>query len=84
MFQCVNETLSNKTLTSLHIFPEDKSEHWIKPGLKFLFYFVYTLELKFFIEGILDLSFYHSINQKILLTVRKEYIFAMLLGKTVI
>uniref|UniRef100_A0A8C1WTM3 Chloride channel, voltage-sensitive 2b n=1 Tax=Cyprinus carpio TaxID=7962 RepID=A0A8C1WTM3_CYPCA len=38
-------------------FPEYKSELWKKPGLKFLFDFVGILELKFFTEGILNLSF---------------------------
>uniref|UniRef100_A0A672L1N2 Mucolipin TRP cation channel 3 n=1 Tax=Sinocyclocheilus grahami TaxID=75366 RepID=A0A672L1N2_SINGR len=50
---------------------EYKSEHRLKPGSKFLFDFVDVLELKVFIEGNLDFSFYHSINKKILSTARK-------------
>ncbi len=44
----------------------------MNPGSKFLFDFVNILELKFFQEGILDFSFYHCINQKILSTDRKQ------------
>lgn len=47
----------------MHTFPEQKSEHWIKPGFKFLFHFVYVLEFKVFLEGILGVCFYHPINQ---------------------
>jgi len=43
----------------LHTFPEHKSEHWMKPGLKFLFHFVDISELNIFTVGILAMSFYH-------------------------
>lgn len=47
-------------------FPEQKYVQWLKPGSKFLFYFVDTFESMVFTEGGLDLFFYHSINPKIL------------------
>jgi len=43
----------------LHTFPKQKSEQWIKPG------FIDIVEFYVFTKGILDISFYHSINQKI-------------------
>ncbi len=58
----------------------NKSEHWIKPGSKFLFDFAEILKVKGFIEGILDFSFYHSINQRILSTAMYKYNFTMFLG----
>jgi len=56
----------------LHIFPEEKSEHWIKPDSKLLFHFVDILESKGFYKEDLDLSFYHSINQKKMSTAIKK------------
>ncbi len=61
MFKYANEAFSN-----LHTFPEHTSYYWIKFG------FVVILELNVFPEGILNVSFYHSINQKILSTDRKQ------------
>ena len=37
MFKYANETLSYQIYANLHRFPEQKSKHWIKPGLTFLF-----------------------------------------------
>ena len=64
----------------MHTFPEHKSEHWIKPGSKLLFQFLDMVEPKFFTQGILDISFYQSINQKILSTVIKKINFRLFLG----
>ncbi len=41
------------------------------------FDFVFILELKVFPEEIMDFSFYHSINQKILSTDRKQTLFTV-------
>jgi len=65
----------------LHLFPEEKSEHWIKPDSKFLFHFVDILGAKIFTEGILDISFYRSINQIQPSTAIKKSIFSLFLGK---
>jgi len=51
-------------------FQEKKSEHWTKSGSEFLFHFVEIFLSEVFIEGILDIYFYDSINQKILSTAR--------------
>ncbi len=64
----------------MHTFPENKSEYWIKLGSKLFFDFVDISELKVSIEGILDFSFYHSINLKIMSTARKKHIFTMFIG----
>ncbi len=49
---------------NLHTFPEQKTEYWIKPGSKFLFYFVDILKGKCFYRGYFGYLFYNSINQK--------------------
>ena len=54
---------------------QNKNQHWIKPGSKFLFHFVDILESKVFTERILDIFLYHSINQKILSLVIKNIYF---------
>ncbi len=62
---------------NLDSFSEHKSEYWMKPDSKLWFDFIHTLELRVFTEGILDFSFYHPINQKILSTDRKQTHFTM-------
>jgi len=62
----------------LHTFIEQKS--WMKSGLKLLFHLFDILEPKVFTEGILDISVYHSTNQKILSTAENNYIFTICLG----
>ena len=67
----------------MHTFRGHKSEDWIKPGSKLWFHFLGLLETKKITEGILDISFYHSINQKILSRGIKKFEisnFAMFLG----
>ncbi len=55
---------------NLRTFPKDKSE----AKFKFLVWFYGILGKVFFTEGILYFSFYHSIKQKILSTVKKTKI----------
>ena len=43
-----------------------------KARFLFFLHFVDILEAKVFTEGILDISFYHSLNQKILSTAYKK------------
>ena len=50
----------------------------MKPVSKCLFHFVDTLEPEIFTEGVLDISFYHSINQKTLSTAIKKNPFLFL------
>ena len=59
----------------MHIFWDDKSEDRIKRGSKLFFHFLYILETKENTEGILDISNYHSINQKILSTPHFRHVF---------
>ena len=72
MFKYANEASSTIICVILHTFPEQKSEHWIKLGSKFLFHFVHILDAQVFTQGILDISFYHSKNHKTLSTVQKN------------
>jgi len=63
MFKYTNEPLPNLICTNLDSFPEQKSEHLIKLGSKFIFHFVDIIEVKVFIQGVIGFSlFYHSIN----------------------
>jgi len=66
-FNHANKALLDQISTN---FQEKKSEHWTKPGSEFLFNFVEIFVSEVFIEGTLDIYFYDSINQKILLTVK--------------
>ncbi len=56
----------------------------MKQVSKFLFNFFDILESKVFTEGILGISFCHSIIQKTLRTDRKHYIFTILGGLNVV
>ncbi len=70
--KCLNYVLSNWICIKLHKIPEDKSEHHIKPDSKFLFDFINILELNICVEGILHISFYHSITHKKTVTIYIE------------
>ena len=41
---CFNMQMRPYMVTYLHIFPEQKSEHWMKPCLTFLFQYVVILK----------------------------------------
>ncbi len=62
--QCYVLSLSNSMCSNVLTFPEERSEHWIKPGSIPLFV-LDILELNVLIKGIFHIYFYHSMNQKI-------------------
>lgn len=79
MFDNANDALSFWIRADLQ---EQKSDHWMKPGSKFFFYFAVILESKLLYRGGLDISLYQSLNQKVLSTAIKKNNFCHIFRNT--